>query len=492
MNSNVIDVAILGSGYGGLGMATQLKRHGIENFKIFEKASELGGVWRDNIYPGAACDTQSHIYCFSYFPHLRVSRMYAGQDELLGYLQCLAQHFDVNSHIQYNAEIIKATWNDTEQLWNLDIKNSAPVKAKVFVPAWGQLNKHVIPTFKGLESFKGAVFHSANWDYSVDLTDKKVISIGNAASAVQYIPEIAKVASQLTVFQRSANWIMPRDQQIFSEAELDEFEANPDKFFESRNYIHQMREDGFARTQQGSDSQKEGMRIALDFLHKNISDKTLQQKLTPDYEFGCKRILRTDDYYPALNRDNVSLITDAVAEITENGVITSTGDVIDADVIVFGTGFASQNFNGELDVIGNGGESLSEAWSNGAEAYLGLTVPTFNNMFVVYGPNTNLNHNSVVTMLEIQHLYIVKAIQHILKNNISIDVKTALFTAYNTDIQAQMGSSAFSSGCSSWYKNADGKVINNWPLNVESYRDYAQFNVADYLVQSKVNQGEPA
>lgn len=491
MKSKVIDVAILGSGYGGLGMAAQLKRNNITNFQIFEKASALGGVWRDNIYPGAACDTQSHIYCFDYFPNLRVSRMYAGQQELLNYLQRLAQHFELDSHIQYDSEITKAVWNDAEQLWDLEIKNSAPVKAKVFVPAWGQLNKAVIPKFKGAECFKDAAFHSAEWDYSVELAGKKVISIGNAASAVQYIPEVAKVAAQLTVFQRSANWIMPRDQQIFSSEELDEFEANPETFFASRNHIHQMREDGFNRTQHGSDSQKEGMRIALEFLEKNIDDPDLRQKLTPDYEFGCKRILRTDDYYPALNRENVSLVTDGVAEITENAVITTTGEVIEADVIIYGTGFASQNFNGDLDIIGQQSTPLSEVWAEGAEAYLGLTVPAFNNMFIVYGPNTNLNHNSIVTMLEIQHQYIVDATKYILQNQVSLDVKAPIFTAYNDDIQVKMASSAFASDCSSWYKNAAGKVINNWPLNVESYRNYTQFNAEDYVVHVVTAHGEP-
>ncbi|KGT47034.1 MULTISPECIES: NAD(P)/FAD-dependent oxidoreductase [unclassified Acinetobacter] len=492
MTSKVIDVAILGSGYGGLGMGAQLKRNGINNFKIFEKADSLGGVWRDNIYPGAACDTQSHIYCFTYFPNLRVSSMYAGQAELLNYLERLAQHFDLEPHLQYNSEITKATWNNAEQLWDLEIKNAEPVKAKVFVPAWGQLNKPVIPYFKGAEKFKGESFHSAEWKYGVNLEGKKVVSIGNAASAVQYVPEVAKVAGHLTVFQRSANWIMPRGQQVFTEAELDEFESNPEKFFESRNNIHQMREDGFARTQQGTDSQEEGKRLALEHLYNSVQDEELRKKLTPDYEFGCKRILRTDDYYPALTRENVSLVTDGIVEITENAVITTTGEVIEADVIIYGTGFASQNFNGELDIIGNQGDRLSQVWADGAEAYLGLTVPTFNNMFLVYGPNTNLNHNSIVTMLEIQHQYIVEATQYILQNQTSLDVKPSIFTAYNEDIQAKMVGSAFAADCSSWYKNAAGKVINNWPLNVESYRNYTQFKPQDYVVKTAVKEGELA
>ena len=490
MNQQVLDVAILGSGYGGLGMAAVLKQNGIENFKIFEKADTLGGVWRDNIYPGAACDTQSHIYCFSYFPHLRVSRMYAGQEELLGYLNDLAQHFDLNSHLNYNAEITQAVWNPKQQLWDLDVRNLGQIKAKVFIPAWGQLNTPVIPKFKGAERFLGQSFHSARWQYEVNLQDKKVVSIGNAASAVQYIPEVAKMAKQLTIFQRSANWIMPRDQYVFSEVELDHFEHNPATFFASRAQIHQMREEGFKRTQHGSDLQQEGERLALQHLHDKIQDPVLRAKLTPDYEFGCKRILRTDDYYPALTHDHVNLVTDAIAEITETGVLTETGEHIEADVIIYGTGFASQNFNGKLNIIAQDGQSLSEAWSHGAEAYLGLSVPQFNNLFLVYGPNTNLNHNSIVTMLEIQHQYILEAVQYILKNDVSLDVRPELFNQYNQKIQQQMASSAFASDCSSWYKNAAGKVINNWPLDVEAYRQAAQFQAHDYHQHHEVREGE--
>ncbi|MEG0340542.1 MAG: NAD(P)/FAD-dependent oxidoreductase [Acinetobacter sp.] len=492
MKNQIIDVAILGSGYGGLGMAAQLKQNGITNFQVFEKAPALGGVWRDNTYPGAACDTESHIYCFSYFPNLRVSKMYVEQSELLDYLQRFAQHYELEPQIQYNSEITKATWNADEQLWDLEVKNAASVKAKVFIPAWGQLNKPIIPNFKGLEKFKGKFFHSAEWDSSTDFVAKKVISIGNAASAVQYIPEVAKEADHLTVFQRSANWIMPRNQQIFTEAELDEFEQNPDKFFESRNYIHNFRENGFDRTQVGTVAQKEGVRVALEHLHNSIQDEELRKKLTPNYEFGCKRILRSDDYFPTLTRHNVSLVTDGIAEFTENGVMTTAGELIEADIIVFGTGFASQNFNGELDIIGNQGDRLSEVWADGAEAYLGLTVPSFNNMFLVYGPNTSLNHNSIVTMLEIQHQYIVDAVKYILSEDVLMDVKQSVFSAYNQDIQAKMIDSAFSSDCSSWYKNAAGKVINNWPLNVETYRNYTQFKLADYIVVSlEAKQGEP-
>ena len=480
MQDHILDVVILGAGYGGLGMAAVLKQHNIHDFKIFEKAHSLGGVWRDNIYPGAACDTQSHIYCFSYFPHLRVSRMYAGQEELLGYLQHLATHFQLHPHIQYDAEIRKATWNQAEQLWILDISGVGIVKTKVFIPAWGQLNTPVMPHFKGEERFLGPRFHSAQWRYDVDLTDKKVISIGSAASAVQYIPEVAKLAQQLTIFQRSANWIMPRDQYEFSKAELDEFEQHPERFFASRNTIHQMREEGFNRTQHGSSMQQEGQRLALEHLHRHIQDPILREKLTPDYEFGCKRILRTDDYYPTLNLAHVDLVTDSIAEITEHGIMTSAGEFIEADVIIYGTGFATQNFHGDLEIIGSRGESLSQVWAQGAEAYLGISVPSFNNMFLVYGPNTNLNHNSIVTMLEIQHQYIAEAVQYILAHQVSLDVNLPLFRAYNEDVQRQMASSAFSSDCSSWYKNAEGKVINNWPLNVEAYRQATQFVANDY------------
>ena len=401
MTDTHVRTLILSAGFGGLGMVAQLVRDGDRDFLILDRNTDIGGVWRDNAYPGAACDTEAHLYCYSFYPHLRVSRMYADRAELLGYLDRLADEFGLRDHLRLGTELVSAQWNAAAKLWRFTLRGGEQLTATYFVTAWGQLNRPATPAFPGLDRFKGQSFHSALWNASVDLAGKRVASIGNAASAVQYVPEIASQVGHLTVFQRSANWIMPRNQKIFTPAELDAFEANPALYDQSRHDLHEFRENGFRRTQSGTDEQAEGIAIARAHLEAQVPDADLRAKLTPDYEFACKRILRSDDYYPALARPNVSLETRAIQAFYEDGIITVDGERHPFDVVVFGTGFESQAFHGDLAVTGVAGESLSTAWADGAEAYLGIAVPDFPNMFMIYGPNTNLNHNSIITMLEI-------------------------------------------------------------------------------------------
>ncbi|MFL4473139.1 flavin-containing monooxygenase [Paeniglutamicibacter sp. MACA_103] len=478
------DVVVLGAGFGGLGMGAQLKKAGINDFTILEKGPGLGGVWRENSYPGAACDTEAHLYCYSFFPHLRVSRMYADRDELLGYLDRFAAHFELGGHLRFNSEVTSATWDSDAALWRLQIAGSGEITARVFIPAWGQLNAPSIPAIPGLAEFGGQVFHSARWDRSIDLAGKKVISIGSAASAVQYVPEVAKVAGSLRVFQRSANWIMPRNQVIFSEQQLDAFEEDPSTFEQSRENLHEFRENGFERTRLATDAQLAGVEQAMAHLAAQVPDEALRARLTPDYEFGCKRILRTDDYYPALMRENVDLVTASVDSFVREGIRTRDGAVHEADVVIFGTGFDSQAFHGDLRIIGASGDDLKDRWADGAEAYLGITVDGFPNLFMIYGPNTNLNHNSIITMLEIQQSYILQALARLLPvPGSSVEVRGRVLATYNANLQEEMEGSAFSADCSSWYKNANGKVINNWSGTVEEYRSLAgDFNTRDYVL----------
>lgn len=473
------EIVILGAGFGGLGMAAQLKMQGIDNFIILERGSRIGGVWRDNAYPGAACDTESHLYCYSFYPHLRVSKMYADREELLRYMESLAEHYALMEHIKLDSELAQARWDESVQRWAFELADGTPLQGRFFVPAWGQLNKPAIPAFKGLDQFAGEHFHSAQWPADAQLAGKKVASIGAAASAVQYVPDVAREAAHLTVFQRSANWIMPRNQIVFTQEQLDAFAARPELFHESRRDLHAFRENGFARTRHGTDAQQEGIKMASGHLAAQVPDLELRAKLTPDYEFACKRILRSDDYYPALMRSNVSLETAAVDHFVPEGIVDKNGTLHVLDVVIFGTGFESQAFQGDLQVIGRDGQTLHQRWKDGAEAYLGMTVPGFPNMFMIYGPNTNLNHNSIITMLEIQQRYIIQAVQALPGQ--AVDVKEEAFNAYNDALQTNMQSSAFSSDCSSWYKNAAGKVINNWSGTVDEYRALAaRWQPADY------------
>lgn len=468
--THVHDAVILGGGYGGLGVAATLKSHGVDDFVLLERAPRIGGVWRDNTYPGAACDTQSVIYCYSYFLHTEVTKMYAGQEELLGYLERLVESFGLQPHIRTGTEVVFAGWDDERKIWAISDSAGEEYLARVFIPAWGQLGTPLIPNVPGRDDFAGESFHSARWRHDVDLTGKRVASIGAAASAVQYVPEVAKVAGHLTVFQRSANYILPRNQHVFTPEERQQFIDDQQTFIKLRTDIHNLREAGFARTRVGTNEQDAGVTEARAHLASQVADEELRRKLTPDYEFGCKRILRSDDYYPALMRDNVSLETSSIERITPEGIVTADGRLHEVDVIIWGTGFLSQSFQGEVRITGRDGVSLDERWKDSPEAYLGMAVDGFPNMLIVYGPNTNLNHNSIVTMLEAQDEYISQVVHLVRDGADAFDVSPEALRKFNDHVQSELSRSAYSSDCSSWYKNAAGKVINNWSGTVEEYR----------------------
>ncbi|WP_149029358.1 flavin-containing monooxygenase [Corynebacterium halotolerans] len=481
-NDHVYNAIIIGAGYSGLGQGAQFARDGIDNFLILEKEDQLGGVWRDNTYPGAACDTQSVIYCFSYFLHLGVSRMYAGREELLGYLNALADEYGLKDYLRTGQHVTSAVWDETDKVWALTTKEGTRYRSRALVPAWGQLGTPNIPNFPGLSTFEGISFHSAEWRHDVDLTGKRVGSIGAAASAVQYVPEVAEVASHLSVFQRSANYILPRNQQVFTEEELASFQRNPETYRQLRKSIHNEREAGFERTRRQTDAAAEGMRLAREHLENHIQDPVLREKFTPDYDFGCKRILRSDDFYPTFNRENVSLVTEGIERITPRGIVTRDGVEHEFDVLVFGTGFQSQAFQAGMEIIGRDGVSLDERWGNAPEAYLGMSVDGFPNMFILYGPNTNLNHHSIVAMIEAQNRYIRQGVDYLGADEQNVlDVTPSTLRTFNVQIQDELSKSAYSSDCSSWYKNEDGKVINNWSGTVAEYHALAaELNLADY------------
>ncbi|MBF4476668.1 flavin-containing monooxygenase [Rhodococcus rhodochrous] len=482
---HIYNAIILGAGFGGLGQAAQFRRDGIDDFIILEKASDIGGVWRDNTYPGAACDTQTPIYCYSYFLHLSATKMFAGQDELWAYLHDLVDAFELSDKLRLGREVVAAQWDEADGIWTLDTSQGQRFRCRVFVPAWGQLSTPSIPTLPGIDNFTGVWFHSARWRHDVDLTGARVASVGNAATAVQYVPELARTVSALAIFQRSANYILPRNQHEFTADERKLFLTDPDSYRKVRSDIHKLREDGFARTRLGTTQAQEGAQQALAHLTAQVPDPELRAKLIPDYDFGCKRILRSDDYYPTLTRDNVELITDRIESITPAGIRTADGREREFDVIVFATGFKSQAFQGDLRIVGRDGVTLDERWGNTPEAYLGMSVDGFPNMFLVYGPNTNLNHNSVVTMLEAQHRYIASCVHYLRADPARrLEVDPEVLRSFNTRVQEELEQSAFSASCTSWYKNADGKIINNWCGTVEEYHaETEKLLLADYGIR---------
>lgn len=476
------DIIILGAGLGGLGLGARLKQAGHRNFVILEQAAEIGGTWRDNIYPGAACDTESHLYCYDFDLHLGVSRLYARQPELLAYTRRIADHADLGTHIRCNAEVVAADWDDTALHWRITLANGEVLTARIFVPAWGQLNRPFIPEFPGRNEFAGVAFHSARWPHDLDLSSKRVASVGNAASAIQYIPETAPLCAHLTVFQRSPNWIVPRGDRPYTLDELTLF-ANPDEYRQDKAKLFAWRETTFLRMVEGSEDALELERQARAHVEAQVPDLVLRAKLIPDFPLGCKRILRSDDYYPTLTRDNVTLETAAIERILPDAILTVDGERHAVDVIIYGTGFETQSFQGPVEIHGVDRRSLRDTWKNGAFAYLGMTVPSFPNLFLVYGPNTNLGHNSILSMFEGQFGYIVEAAGHLLEQpGAAIEVRAEVAQRFDDDLQAQMRGTAWAGNCTSWYKNAQGRVVNNWSGPVEHYRRLtAHFDLADYV-----------
>jgi cation diffusion facilitator CzcD-associated flavoprotein CzcO len=484
-----LDVIILGAGFSGIGLGVKLLEAGKRNFAILEQADDIGGTWRDNTYPGSGCDTESHLYCFSFALHPTVSRVYARQPEILAYMKRIVDDNGLRAHIRLGTRVASVKWDDETLLWNVSLADGSVLTARNFVAAWGQLNRPQIPIIEGQDAFQGVQFHSARWRHDIDLSGKRVASIGNAASAVQYIPEIVPIVGHLDVFQRSPNWVVPRMDRPYTEKEIEDYCTIPKFFATHREELFEWRETTFLRMKQGSAEAEELERIAMEHLQSQVPNPELRKKLTPDYPLGCKRILRSDDYFPAIVRENVSLVTSGVSRIESEGIVTTDGELHPVDVIIYGTGFETQSFQGPVEVVGREGRSLRDTWKEGAYAYLGMCVSGFPNFFVMYGPNTNLGHNSILSMLEAQFSYVLQALaaQDELGGE-ALEVRPTVVSRFNAELQGEMDDAAWSGGCNSWYKNAAGKVINNWSGTVHQYHDKTRRFVSDEFMILSVSE----
>jgi cation diffusion facilitator CzcD-associated flavoprotein CzcO len=466
-------IAIIGAGHSGICMGMQLKRAGIDDFIILEKGATLGGTWRDNTYPGASCDAPSFLYSFSFAQKTDWSRRFAWQSELLAYsVECAVQS-GLLPHCRFNAEVTAASFDDGRNLWRITLANGTTVEAQFLVTGVGQLHRPAIPSLPGRDAFAGVQFHSARWDHGVDLAGKRIAVIGNAASAVQFVPQIAPLAAQLTIFQRSANWLMPRKDCLYSPRLhrwmgrwpwLARLRHQFQWFFFGEMQLTPLMKQ--VRVVQWLATIKSKMH-----LRRQVKDPALRAKLTPDYPIGAKRVLFNDDYYPALNRTNVRLVTDGIDRIEAAGVRTKHGELVAADVIIYATGFQATDFLAPMTVTGSGGRSLRDEWKGGARAYLGVTVSGFPNLFMLYGPNTNLGHNSILVMIEAQVGYIIDAIRQLdARAARRLDVKRAVMDAYNDGLQKDLAKSVWAADKQSWYKLADGTITNNWPHSTIRYR----------------------
>jgi cation diffusion facilitator CzcD-associated flavoprotein CzcO len=479
-----VSILIVGAGFGGLGMAIRLRQAGITDFVILEKAAAIGGVWRDNTYPGAACDVPSHLYSFSFARRYQWSRVYSGQADIARYLAQLCEKHGLATHLRFNKELRSARFDEDSGLWEIETAGGQRLRASMLITATGQLNRPHYPDIPGLQDFRGKLFHSARWAHDYELGDKRVAVIGTGASAIQFVPQIAPRVARLLLFQRSAAYVMPKLDHSLSRFQHRLFETVPVLYSVARGAVYAVFEFlgiGFVRWRPLLVPFRA---VALWNLRRSVKDPVLRRKLTPDYSIGCKRVLFANDYYPALARDNVTVVTEGIAEVGEHDILTQDGTRHAVDAIILGTGFAANELLAPMEITGRAGRRLKDAWRAGPEAYLGITVTGFPNLFMLYGPNTNLGHNSILYMLESQFRYVLQAVQRLrAKPGSAFDVKPEVQARFNRRLQNDLGRTVWNDGCRSWYMNEQGRIVNNWSGFTFEYRRLTRtFNVADYLV----------
>jgi len=463
-------VAIVGSGFGGIGTAIRLKQAGIDDFVVFERAGEVGGVWRDNRYPGAACDVASHLYSFSFAPNPQWSRSISPQTEILVYLRRCAQEFGALPHMRFHHEVCEAAWDEAAGRWRIET-GQGTYTAAVLVAAAGALSEPAIPTLPGLETFKGTMFHSANWEHDFDLRGKRVAVIGTGASAVQFVPEIQPLVDQMYLFQRTPPWIMPRPDRALSLRERRLMERFPLLQHAQRAWIYGVNEffvNGFRHPRLMR--YMEG--IARRLLEEQVHDPVLRAKLTPSYTIGCKRILSSNHYLPALTEPNVEVVAEGIAAIREDRIVSGDGVERPVDALIFGTGFHVTDYPFGKHIRGRHGRTLRNVWGPSAQAHLGTTVAGFPNFFLVQGPNTGLAHTSVIIMIEAQIAHIVGALRYMQGHEVAvIEPRPEAQAAFVADVDARMRGTVWTAGgCQSWYFDATGRNSTLWPGSTWHFR----------------------
>ncbi|MBC7597219.1 MAG: NAD(P)/FAD-dependent oxidoreductase [Kineosporiaceae bacterium] len=456
-------IGIIGSGFGALAVAVELTRAGHSDLRLWERSTDIGGVWRDNTYPGAGCDVPSPLYSFSFEPNPNWSRRYALQEELHAYIKSVAGTYGITPLVQFGREVIAASYDDDAANWTVAFASGEQQTVDILISAVGQLSRPRLPDIKGIETFQGTSFHSAAWDHNFDPTGKKIAVVGAGASAIQFVPHLADKAAELLVFQRSANYIMPKPDSPYRSLHKALYHRIPFTQQIERGIIWTIMEQFSRGFNDTSRVGKVNKALAMRHLKSQVPDPELRAKLTPDYPIGCKRILFSNNYYPTLAKSHVDVVTSSVSEITAGGVRTAGGLDYDVDAIIYGTGFDAQDFLSSIDIIGSGGQKLAAQWSEGAHAYLGMYVPNFPNLFVTYGPNTNLGGGSIIYMLETQAAHMRQVIDRLEAGNYrSAEVTPAADEAYDKDIQTQLEHSPWAD-CNNWYRHKSGRITSNWP-----------------------------
>ena len=481
-----VRVAIAGSGFGGLGAAIRLTQSGVHDLLVFERSNDVGGVWRDNTYPGCACDVESHLYSFSFARNPEWTRSFSPAAEIHAYLRACAERFGILPRIRFDHEIRRATWDDDAQRWRLET-NHGVYTADVFVAAVGGLSEPAVPSLPGLETFAGTTFHSARWNHAHDLAGKRVAVIGTGASAIQFVPAIQPKVARLAVFQRTPPWIVPRNDRALDETQRQALRGSNVAQWLLRARIYALRE-VMALPFFDVRIAKLGQRLAEKHLARQVRDPVLRRKLTPGYTMGCKRILLSDDYYPAHTQPNVDVVTDAIVEIRPEGVVTSDGKLHEVDTIIFGTGFHVQDYPFAKRVHGRGGRCLADAWKDRMTAHLGTTVSGYPNLFLLQGPNTALGHTSVITMQESQIEHVVNALRHLTKNGLAaVEPRLEAQNAFVAHVDAKTKGTVWTSGgCKSWYLDANGHNSTLWPGFTFTFKRRVEpFDPSEYVLMPR-------
>jgi len=484
---------IIGAGFGGICMGIKLRRAGIP-FTILEKADGVGGVWRDNTYPGAACDIPSHLYSYSFEPSHDWSRKYGTQPEIESYIDHCARRYGVLERIRFGQEVIGARFDEKSAQWRIDLAGGEQVASQFLVAATGQLSLPADPRLPGLDLFSGKVFHSARWDHDYDLRGKRVAVVGTGASAIQFVPKIAPLVEQLHVLQRSAPYVLPKPDRPYTRLEKYLYRHFGSALVASRTRQYVYHEARVLPLTKGV-GVKAVEKAWQRYFTAEVPDEKLRAVLRPDYPIGCKRVLISNDWYPAMNRPNVEVIPAGLTEVKPEGFVAADGSERTVDTIIFGTGFATNDFLAPMTIIGRDGLELHEVWRDrgGAEAFKGIGVSGFPNLFILYGPNTNLGHNSIIYMLESQSDYVLAALRHTASHGAKwLDVRPEAHAEYNAEVQKQLKKTVWQAGCDSWYVTEAGKNTNNWPGFTFDYRRETRYFDPVHWVTDTVPQQLPA
>ncbi|MFJ9088445.1 flavin-containing monooxygenase [Streptomyces sp. NPDC102384] len=480
-----VRVAVIGSGFGGLGAAVRLRREGITDFVVLERADAVGGTWRDNSYPGCACDVPSHLYSFSFAPNPDWPRTFSGQEHIREYLEHVADTFRLRPHIRLNSEVNQLRWDNDKLWWEIDTAKGT-LTADVVVSATGPLSDPKTPDIAGIDTFPGKVFHSAQWDHEYDLRGKRVAMIGTGASAIQIVPAIQKEVGHLTLFQRTPPWVMPRADRAISPAERWLHRQLPFTTQARRGLLWGIRE---LQVQAFTKHPNElGMveQLAKRNMHRAIKDPGLRAKLTPDYRIGCKRILLSNTYYPALAQPNVDVVASGLSEIRGNTLVASDGSEAEVDAIVFGTGFHVTDMPIADRVIGADGDTLMQSWKNGMKALRGATAAGFPNFMTVIGPNTGLGNSSMILMIEAQLNYLADYMRqlHVLGGRVALNPRETAVNGWNNRVQDRMKRTVWNTGgCNSWYLDENGVNTTVWPGTTTEFRHATRHvDVGEYEV----------